>query len=66
MGADTQTTGVIRCDQPQALDIGSRNSRKTENLSAMIVDDVLKWWCYRDCFPSYGTSEKLPALSFLR
>ncbi len=41
MGAGTQTTGVIRCDQPRALDIGSRNGRKIESLSAMIVDEVL-------------------------
>lgn len=41
MDAGTQTTGVIRCDQPRALDIGSRNGRKIESLSAMIVDEVL-------------------------
>jgi len=41
MGVGTQTTGVIRCDQPRALDIGSRNGRKIESLSAMIVDEVL-------------------------
>lgn len=41
MGAGTQTTGVIRCDQPHTLDMGSRNGRKIESLSAMIVDEVL-------------------------
>jgi mRNA interferase ChpB len=41
MGAGTKTTGVVRCDQPRALDIGSRNGRKVESLPAEIVDDVL-------------------------
>lgn len=41
MDAGTQTTGVIRCDQPRALDIGSRNGRKIESLAAIIVDEVL-------------------------
>ncbi len=41
MSVSTQTTGVIRCDQPRALDIGSCNGRKIESLSAMIVDEVL-------------------------
>ena len=41
MGAGTQTTGVIRCDQPRALDIGSRRGRKLESVPAAIVDEVL-------------------------
>lgn len=41
MDAGTQTTGVIRCDQPRALDIGSRNGRKVESLATIIVDEVL-------------------------
>lgn len=41
MGTGTQITGVIRCDQPRALDIGSRNGRKVESLPAVIVDEVL-------------------------
>jgi mRNA interferase ChpB len=40
-GAGTKTTGVIRCDQPRALDIGSRNSRKLESVSASIMNEVL-------------------------
>ncbi len=40
-GAGTQTTGVVRCDQPRALDIASRRGRKLESLSAAIVDEVL-------------------------
>ena len=41
MGAGTNTTGVIRCDQPRALDLGSRNARKLESIPAEIVDEVL-------------------------
>jgi mRNA interferase ChpB len=40
-GAGTQTTGVVRCDQPRALDIGARKGRKLETLPPGIVDDVL-------------------------
>jgi len=41
VGAGTQTTGVVRCDQPRALDIGSRHGRKLESLPAAILDEVL-------------------------
>lgn len=37
----TNTTGVIRCDQPRALDLGSRHGRKLESVSAPIMDEVL-------------------------
>jgi len=40
-GAGIQTTGVVRCDQPRALDIGARKGRKLESLPSAIVDDVL-------------------------
>ncbi len=40
-GAGTKTTGVVRCDQPRALDIGSRNSRKLESVPASIMNEVL-------------------------
>jgi len=40
-GAGIQTTGVVRCDQPRALDIGSRRGRKLESLPPTIVDEVL-------------------------
>jgi mRNA interferase ChpB len=40
-GAGTNTTGVVRCDQPRALDLGSRNARKLESVPAEIVDEVL-------------------------
>ena len=41
MGVGTRTTGVVRCDQPRALDIGSRSGRKLESLPSKIVDEVL-------------------------
>jgi mRNA interferase ChpB len=41
MGAGTQTTGVIRCDQLRALDIGSRDGRKLERVPEPIMEEVL-------------------------
>ncbi|EAN7721602.1 TPA: type II toxin-antitoxin system PemK/MazF family toxin [Escherichia coli] len=41
MGAGTKTTGVVRCDQPRALDIGSRHGRKLESVPAVVMDEVL-------------------------
>ena len=40
-GAGTKTTGVIRCDQPRALDLGARHGRKLENVPAAILEEVL-------------------------
>ncbi|GIU78548.1 MAG: hypothetical protein KatS3mg005_1786 [Bryobacteraceae bacterium] len=40
-GAGTQTTGVIRCDQPRALDLGARGGKKLEAVPAAIMDEVL-------------------------
>jgi mRNA-degrading endonuclease toxin of MazEF toxin-antitoxin module len=40
-GAGTKTTGVVRCDQPRALDLGARNGRKLENVPDAIMDEVL-------------------------
>jgi mRNA-degrading endonuclease toxin of MazEF toxin-antitoxin module len=37
----TQTTGIVRCDQPRALDMGARNGRKLESVPADIMDEVL-------------------------
>ena len=39
--AGTRTTGIIRCDQPRALDIVARNGRHVESVPRFIVDDVL-------------------------
>lgn len=41
MGAGTETTGVVRCDQPRALDIGARRGRKQESVPEAIMDEVL-------------------------
>jgi hypothetical protein len=30
-----------RCDQPRAIDIGSRNGHRVETVPAAIIDDVL-------------------------
>jgi mRNA-degrading endonuclease toxin of MazEF toxin-antitoxin module len=40
-GAGTRTTGVVRCDQPRALDLGSRGGQKLETAPAAIIDEVL-------------------------
>lgn len=40
-GAGTKTTGIVRCDQPRAMDLGSRKARKLERLPQQIVEDVL-------------------------
>ena len=40
-GAGTRTTGVIRCDQPRALDLAARNGRRLETVPEHITDDVL-------------------------
>ena len=37
-GTGTRTTGVIRCDQPRALDLGAR---RLESVSEAIIDEVL-------------------------
>jgi mRNA interferase ChpB len=41
MGAGTRTTGVVRCDQPRALDLRARAARKIESIPDEIVDEVL-------------------------
>ena len=40
-GAGTRTTGVIRCDQPRALDLAARNGRRLETVPEQITDDAL-------------------------
>jgi mRNA-degrading endonuclease toxin of MazEF toxin-antitoxin module len=41
MGAGTATTGVIRCDQPRALDLRARQAKKLEAIPDHIMDEVL-------------------------
>ena len=40
-GAGTKTTGIVRCDQPRALDLGARHGRKLENVPDAIMYEVL-------------------------
>ena len=40
-GAGTKTTGIVRCDQPRALDLGARGGKKLESVPDPIVDEVL-------------------------
>jgi mRNA interferase ChpB len=40
-GAGTETTGVIRCDQPRALDLSARHARKLESVPDPIMNEVL-------------------------
>ena len=39
--ARTRTTGVVRCDQPRALDLEARGGTRLEAAPAAIVDEVL-------------------------
>jgi mRNA-degrading endonuclease toxin of MazEF toxin-antitoxin module len=41
MGAGTQSTGVVRCDQPRALDLRARGGKKLETVPEYIIDEVL-------------------------
>jgi mRNA-degrading endonuclease toxin of MazEF toxin-antitoxin module len=40
-GAGTRTSGVVRCDQPRALDLGSRSGKKLEAVPDALMDEVL-------------------------
>ena len=40
-GAGTKTTGVVRCDQPRALDLGARKGKRLERVSDEIMEEVL-------------------------
>ena len=41
VGAGTGTTGVIRCDQPRALDLRARGGKKLETIPGPVIDEVL-------------------------
>src|SRR5712692_5083888 len=41
LGAGMQTTGVVRCDQPRALDLRARGGKKLETVPDHIIDEVL-------------------------
>jgi mRNA-degrading endonuclease toxin of MazEF toxin-antitoxin module len=40
-GPGIKTTGIIRCDQPRALDLAARSGRKLENIPDEIMYEVL-------------------------
>lgn len=40
-GLGLRTTGVVRCDQPRALDLAARKGKKLESVPSEIVDEVL-------------------------
>jgi mRNA-degrading endonuclease toxin of MazEF toxin-antitoxin module len=42
MGAGTRTTGVVRCDQPRALDLRARAGKKLETVPDHIVEEVIR------------------------
>src|ERR1700678_1457642 len=39
--AGTKTTGIVRCDQPHALDLAARGGNKLESISDAIMNEVL-------------------------
>ena len=39
--AGTKTTGIIRCDQPRALDLAARDAKKLESIPDVIIAEVL-------------------------
>ena len=41
IGAGTKTTGIVRCDQPRALDLKARAGKKLEAVPDAIIDEVL-------------------------
>jgi mRNA-degrading endonuclease toxin of MazEF toxin-antitoxin module len=40
-GAATKTTGIVRCDQPRAIDLGAHQGKKLESVPDSIVTEVL-------------------------
>ena len=40
-GTGTTTTGVVRCNQPRALDLAARGGKKLETVPQAVIDEVL-------------------------
>jgi mRNA-degrading endonuclease toxin of MazEF toxin-antitoxin module len=40
-GSGMKTTGVVRCDQPRALDLAARSGKLLESVPDAIMDEVL-------------------------
>jgi mRNA-degrading endonuclease toxin of MazEF toxin-antitoxin module len=41
LAGDGKTTGVVRCDQPRALDLTARAGRRLESVPDEVIDEVL-------------------------
>lgn len=41
MGSGLRTTGVVRCDQPRALDLTARRAKRIESVPSALIDEVL-------------------------
>jgi mRNA interferase ChpB len=41
MGSGTRTTGVVRCDQPRALDLRARGAKKLETIPDHVIEEVM-------------------------
>ena len=39
--AGTKTTGIVRCDQPRALDLRARKGKKLESLTDTLMSEIL-------------------------
>ncbi len=37
----SKTTGIVRCDQPRALDLASRGGNRLESVPDVVIDEVL-------------------------
>lgn len=40
-GTGIKTVGIVRCDQPRALDLAARGARRIERVPHEVLDDVL-------------------------
>lgn len=40
-GTGTRTIGIVRCDQPRALDFGAREAQRLEAVPHGVLDEVL-------------------------
>jgi mRNA-degrading endonuclease toxin of MazEF toxin-antitoxin module len=40
-GAGIRTKGVVRCDQPRAIDLGSRRGGRLESVPDAVMEEIL-------------------------
>jgi mRNA-degrading endonuclease toxin of MazEF toxin-antitoxin module len=36
-----KTTGIVRCDQPRAVDLGARGGKKVEEVGGRLLEEIL-------------------------